>query len=54
MLNNFNLGKVFALGLIHIIKNKKSFAIGLWTKKIVKQLLLPLDYYIKAIRLEKT
>lgn len=52
--NIFDLGAAFALGLMHAIKKNKSFAIGLWTKKNVKQLLPPFNRHVKAARLGKT
>lgn len=52
--NIFDLGAAFALGLMHAIKKNKSFAIELWIKKNVKQLLLPFDYHVKAARLGRT
>lgn len=53
VLNIFNLGMAFALGLMYAIKKNKSFTVELWTKENVKQLLLPLDCYMKAARLRK-
>ena len=52
--NIFDLGAAFALGLIHAIEKGKSFAMRLWTKENVKQLLLPLNRHVKAARLGKT
>lgn len=52
--NIFDLDAIFVLGLMHVIKKDKSFAIGLWTKKNVKQLLLLLNHHLKAVRFGKT
>lgn len=52
--NIFDLGASFALGLMNAIKKDKSFAMALWTKKHVKQLLVPLNRNVKAARIGKT
>lgn len=52
--NIFDLGVVFVLSLIYAIKKNKSFAVELSTKENVKQLLLPLDCHMNAIRFGRT
>lgn len=52
--NISDLGAAFAFGLMNAIKKDKTFAMGLWTKEHVKQLLVPLDRHVKAARIGRT
>lgn len=52
--NIFDLSALYTLSLINVIKKNKGFAIMLYIKKDMKQLLGPLNYHIKAVKIRKT
>lgn len=50
----FDIGAVFALGLINAIKKDKSFEIELWTKNQVNLLVALIKCHVKAARIGKS
>lgn len=53
-LNIFDLGLVFAAGLIKVLKKDKSWTIEKWSKYKIKKLLALLFRHVKADRIGKT